>query len=75
MITKIRSCNIPKHVVFKTSLEPMLQNLAKTKSGANFRQLYLPMPSLQHRFLGGFDRPHECLKLYHLLQTQLAKSL
>ena len=30
------------------SLEAIPQNLAKMKIGTNFRQLYLPMPSLAH---------------------------
>ena len=47
---KIKSWNIPKYVVVKASLELMPQNLAKTKSGVNFWQLYLPMPSLPDRF-------------------------
>ena len=66
MIKKIKSWNIPKYVVVKFLLEPMPQNLA---SGANFRQLYLTVPSLPHRYFGGFDRPHGCLKLYHSLSV------
>ena len=45
----IKSWNITKYVVLKASQEPMPLNLVKTKSGANFRQLYLPMPSLPQR--------------------------
>ena len=62
---KIKSWNIPKYVVVKASLEPIPQNLTKTKSGANFMQLYLPRPSLSYSFFGGFGRPHDCLKPYH----------
>ena len=68
MIKKIRSWNTQVCVV-KTSLEPMPQNLTKKKSGVKFRQLYLPMPSLPHRFFGGIDRPHGCLKLHHSLSV------
>ena len=50
IIKKNKIWNIPKYVVINTSLEPMPQNLAKMKSGANYRLLYLPMSSLPHTF-------------------------
>ena len=68
MIKNIKSWNIPKYVVVKASLEPMPQNLAKTKSGAIIRQLYQSL--LFHTdFFGGFDRHYGCLNLYHSLSV------
>ena len=48
MIKKIESWNVRKYVVVKASLEPTPQKLAKTKVVANFRQIYLPVPSLPY---------------------------
>ena len=45
-----KSWNVPKYVVVKASLEPTPQKLWKTKVVANFRQIYLPMPSLPYWF-------------------------
>ena len=69
IIKKIKSWNIPKYVVVKASIEPIPQKLTKTTTAANFRQLYLPIPSLPYSFFGGFDRPHDCLKPYHSLSV------
>ena len=69
-----KSWNVPKYVVVKASLEPTPQKLAKKKLPTLGKFICQCLHCLTD-FFGRFDRPHDCLKLYHSLSMWQSRLL